>query len=155
MTILILIAIMVLIALIGMDAHHDEYRQRWLRAMKLLAASDEARDQEISRRQHIEHALLHERQRAALVARSEEKLRAEVGSLKLGYQELYELGVELVAEREGAAAAHRLAAAAPKPPRTERSIAELGAEYQRSQDAYHQAMQRLLEEGGKGAAHTP
>jgi hypothetical protein len=159
--ILIVVGIMILIALIGMDAAHDRYRRQWLKAVELLTISDEQRDQLAQHR--AAYAQTVSEQSATIRAQRDADLalRAEVEDLKHGFSELYELGVELIAERESAAAAHKLAAAAhklaaaaPKPPRTTRSTVELIEQENRGRMA-HESILRLIEEGGKGAAHTP
>lgn len=161
MIILILIGIMIVIALIGMDAAHNRYRQRWLKAVELLAASDEARDQAQQKANVFGHhasVLRSQIERNAGTMRDyreyDERRQAEIEELKRGYAELYQLGVELVAEREGAAAAHQRAVSAPKPPRPAFSAQQLDAEQRRRQMA-HESILKLIEEGGKGAAHTP
>lgn len=143
MLLLIGIALIVLGFLIVRDAAHDLYRARWLKASELLTLSDEARDQALAKAQTHEgtivsarRAIEEQRMVMRMQREAEEALRAEVEDLKRGFTDLYELGVELVAEREARAMD------------TARNHAA------RANAAYEQAIRRLINEGGKGAAHT-
>lgn len=161
MLLLIGIALIVLGFLIVRDAAHDLYRARWLKASELLTLSDEARDQALAKAQTHEgtivsarRAIEEQRMVMRMQREAEEALRAEVEDLKRGFTDLYELGVELVAEREAALPALSMRDVQAQIENEARAMDTARNHAARANAAYEQAIRRLINEGGKGAAHT-